>query len=125
MTTDEFNVLVDRRYARAGYILTQRIETEWRRILRELDALDVDSGEISRAARLIGQFQILDQLMAALSEGSLSSDYEIEAQWRTKLVERVVEGFGLELNTPPSSLRRYKSLAQQVAEVCGLEVIED
>ncbi len=125
MTTDEFNVLVDRRYARAGFILTQRIETEWRRVLRELDALDVDSEEISRAARLIGQFQILDQLMAALSEGSLSSDYEIEAQWRTKLVERVVEGFGLELNTPPSSLRRYKSLAQQVAEVCGLEVIED
>ncbi|WP_413163645.1 hypothetical protein ACL6C3_29695 [Capilliphycus salinus ALCB114379] len=125
MTADEFQVLVDRRYARAGFVITQLIETEWRRVLRELDRLDVDSGDVPRAARLLGQFQMLDKLMAALSEGSLSSDYEIEAQWRNKLVERVVEGFGLDLNTPQSSLRRYKSLAQQVAEVCGLEVIED
>lgn len=125
MTADKFQVLVDRRYARAGFIITQLIETEWRRVLRELDSLDVDSGDIPRAARLVGQYQMLDKLMAALSEGSLSSDYEIEAQWRNKLVERVVEGFDLDLSTPQTSLRRYKSLAQQVADVCGLEVIED
>ncbi|KKD39124.1 hypothetical protein [Limnoraphis robusta] len=125
MTVDKYQVLVEQRYARAGFVLTQLIETEWRRVLRELDSLDIDSGDVSRAARLIGQYQMLDQLMAALSEGSLSSDYEIEAQWRHKLVERVIEGFGLQMNTPPSSLRRYKSLAQQVAEICGLEVIKD
>ncbi|EAW38546.1 MULTISPECIES: hypothetical protein [Lyngbya] len=125
MTADQFQVLVDRRYARAGFVITQLIETEWRRVLRELDGLDVDGCEVARAAYLLGQFQMLDKLMAALSEGSLSSDYEIEAQWREKLVERVVEGFNLDFNTPQSSLRRYKSLAQQVAEVCGLEVVED
>ena len=125
MTADEFEVLVDRRYARAGFVIVQLIETEWRRVLRELDGLDIDSGDVPRAARLVGQFQMLDKLMAALSEGSLSSDYEIEAQWRGKLIERVIEAFGLNLNPPPSSLRQYKSLAQQVAEVCGLEVVED
>lgn len=124
MTSDGFNTLVDRRNARTVAVVTQIIETEWNRVSRELDALDVDSGETAKAAILVGQFQILDKLMAALSEGSLASDYEIEAQWRIKLIERVVNGFNLDLDTrtPP---RQYKSLAQQVADACGLEVIQD
>ena len=124
MTTDEFQQLTEQRHARMGIVVSQLIETEWRRLLRELDALDVDSGDVPRAARLMGQFQILDKLMAALSEGSLSSDYQIEAQWRSKLVERVVEGFNLDINTPQPP-PRYRSLAQQIAEACGLEVIQD
>lgn len=124
MTSDRFNTLVDRRNARTVAVVTQIIETEWNRVSRELDALDVDSGETAKAAILVGQFTILDKLMAALSEGSLASDYEIEAQWRIKLIERVVNGFNLDLDTrtPP---RQYKSLAQQVADACGLEVIQD
>ena len=124
MTRDGFNTLVDRRNARTVAVVTQIIETEWNRVSRELDALDVDSGETAKAAILVGQFTILDKLMAALSEGSLASDYEIEAQWRIKLIERVVNGFNLDLDTrtPP---RQYKSLAQQVADACGLEVIQD
>ena len=124
MTSDRFNTLVDRRNARTVAVVTQIIETEWNRVSRELDALDVDSGETAKAAILVGQFTILDKLMAALSEGSLASDYEIEAQWRIKLIERVVNGINLDLDTrtPP---RQYKSLAQQVADACGLEVIQD
>ncbi|MDY6807207.1 MAG: hypothetical protein SXA11_25805 [Cyanobacteriota bacterium] len=124
MKSDGFNTLVDRRNARTVALVSQIIETEWNRVSRELDALDVDSGETAKAAILVGQFQILDKLMAALSEGSLASDYEIEAQWRIKLIERVVNGFNLDLDTrtPP---RQYKSLAQQVADACGLEVIQD
>ena len=124
MTTDEFQQLTERRHARMGIVVSQLVETEWRRLLRELDALDVDSGDVPRAARLMGQFQILDKLMAALSEGSLSSDYQSEAGWRSKLVERVVEAFNLDINTPQPP-PRYRSLAQQIAEACGLEVIQD
>ncbi len=124
MTTDKFQQLTERRHARMGIVVSQLVETEWRRLLRELDALDVDSGDVPRAARLMGQFQILDKLMAALSEGSLSSDYQSEAGWRSKLVQRVVEGFNLDINTPQTP-PRYRSLAQQIAEACGLEVIQD
>lgn len=121
---DRFQTLVERRNSRTVAVVTQIIETEWNRVSRELDALDIDSGDTTKAALLVGQFQILDKLMAALSEGSLASDYEIEAQWRIKLIERVVEAFNLDLDTrtPP---RPYKSLAQQIADACGLEVIQD
>lgn len=123
MTQERFQTLVEQRNARIVAIVTQIIETEWNRVSRELDALDIDSPEANKAAILVGQFHILDKLMAALSEGSLGSDYEIEAQWRMKLIERVVNGFNLDLDTrtPP---RRYRSLAQQIADACGLEVIE-
>jgi hypothetical protein len=124
MSGDNYQVRNQQRYARAGVVLNQLIEKEWYRLLRELDALDVDSGDVARAARLVGQYQILNQLMAALSEGSLASDYEIEAQWRSQLVERVVEAFELEINTPQPP-PRYRSLAQQVAAACGLEVVQD
>lgn len=67
---------------------------------------------------------MLNKLMEALSEGSLSSDYHIEAQWRSKLIARVIDSFELDLNTPAPP-PRYKSLAQQVAEACGLEVIQE
>ena len=125
MTKDNrFQILVERRNARTVALISQIIETEWNRVSRELDALDLDSGDTNKAAILLGQFQILDKLMAALSEGSLASDYEIEAQWRIKLIERVVDAFNLDLDTrtPP---RQYKSLAQQIADACGLEVIQD
>jgi hypothetical protein len=121
---DRFQTLVERRNSRKVALVSQIIETEWNRVSRELDALDIDSGDTAKAAILVGQFQILDKLMAALSEGSLASDYEIEAQWRIKLIERVVDAFNLDLDTrtPP---RQYKSLAQQIADACGLEVIQD
>ncbi len=63
-------------------------------------------------------------MRAALFEGNLSSDYEIEAIWRSKLIQRVVDSFMLDLNTS-TPLRKYKSLAQQLAEACALEVIRD
>lgn len=121
---DRFQILVERRNARTVALISRIIDTEWNRVSRELDALDLDSGDTNKAAILLGQFQILDKLMAALSEGSLASDYEIEAQWRIKLIERVVDAFNLDLDTrtPP---RQYKSLAQQIADACGLEVIQD
>ena len=121
---NKFENLVGRRNARTVAVISQIIETEWNRVSRELDALDLDSGDTTKAAILVGQFQVLDKLMAALSEGSLASDYEIEAQWRIKLIERVVNAFNLDLDTrtPP---RPYKSLAQQIADACGLEVIQD
>ncbi|MBO1350872.1 MAG: hypothetical protein EBE86_027455 [Hormoscilla sp. GUM202] len=105
-------------------VLQRIIEAEWHRVSRELDNLDIDSDDAIAAANLAGQFHILDKLMAALSGGSLSSDYEIEAEWRSELIERVVAGFNLKFNTktPP---RRYKSLAQRVAEACELEVIQE
>lgn len=124
MSSENYQVRTQQRYARAGVVLNQLVEAEWYRLARELDALDVDSADVARAARLVGQYQILNKLMAALSEGSLASDYEIEAQWRSKLVERVVEAFELEINTPQPP-PQYRSLAQQVAAACGLEVIQD
>ena len=122
--SDDYQIRTQQRYATTGVIVKQLIEKEWYRLLRELDGLDIDSGDHKTAARLVGQYQILNKLMAALSEGSLASDYEIEAQWRSKLVERVVEAFELNLNTPHPPTR-YRSLAQQVAAACGLEVIQD
>ena len=124
MTDNEFKALEQARNARYGVILQRIIYAEWHRVSRELDDLDIDSDNAIAAANLAGQFHILDKLMAALSGGSLSSDYEIEAEWRSKLIERVVEGFDLKFNTktPP---RRYKSLAQRVAEACELEVIQE
>ncbi|MEB3341878.1 hypothetical protein [Okeania sp.] len=124
MINQEFQVLKQQRDAQLAKVLTTIIDTEWNRVSRQLDALDTDSGDVTKAAILVGQYQILDKLMEALSEGSLSSDYEIEAIWRSKLIQRVVEGFNLDLDTrtPP---RQYKSIAQQLAEACGLEVIED
>ncbi|MCL2923248.1 MAG: hypothetical protein MGF17_01085 [Trichodesmium sp. MAG_R04] len=124
MTNKEFQILKQQRDAKLGVILTKIIDTEWNRVSRQLDALDTDSGDVTKAAILVGQYQILDKLMEALSEGSLSSDYEIEAIWRSKLIQRVVEGFNLDVDTrtPP---RQYKSIAQQLAEACGLEVIQD
>ena len=124
MTNDEFKALEQARNARYGVIIQRIIEAEWHRVSRQLDDLDIDSGDAIAAANLAGQFHILDKLMAALSGGSLSSDYEIESEWRSKLIERVVEGFDLNFNTksPP---RPYKSLAQRVAEACGLEVIQE
>jgi hypothetical protein len=111
-----------KRKATRGDLLTKLIHQEWERVLQELQALDIDSGDLHIAARLIGQYQILDKLMAALSEGNLGSDYEIEADWREKLIAYVVEGF--DLDKPASPPRPYKSLAQQLAEECGLEVIQ-
>ncbi len=124
MTNKEFQMLKQERNAKLATVLSKIIDTEWNRVSRQLDALDTDSGDITKAAILVGQYQILDKLMVALSEGSLSSDYEIEAIWRSKLIQRVVEGFNLDLDTrtPP---RQYKSIAQQLAEACGLEVIQD
>ncbi|NES03850.1 MAG: hypothetical protein F6K22_13980 [Okeania sp. SIO2F4] len=124
MTNREFQILKQKRDAKLAKVLTKIIDTEWNRVSRQLDALDTDSGDVTKAAILVGQYQILDKLMAALSEGSLSSDYEIEAIWRSKLIQRVVESFNLDLDTrtPP---RQYKSIAQQLAEACGLEVIQD
>ncbi|MCL2931456.1 MAG: hypothetical protein MGG11_03920 [Trichodesmium sp. MAG_R03] len=124
MTNKEFQILKQQRDAKLGVVLTKIIDTEWNRVSRQLDALDTDSGDVTKAAILVGQYQILNKLMEALSEGSLSSDYEIEAIWRSKLIQRVVEGFNLDVDTrtPP---REYKSIAQQLAEACGLEVIQD
>ena len=124
MTNKEFQILKQQRNAKLATVLSKIIDNEWNRVSRQLDALDTDSGDVTKAAILVGQYQILDKLMAALSEGSLSSDYEIEAIWRSKLIHRVVEGFNLDLDTrtPP---RQYKSIAQQLAEACGLEVIQD
>ena len=124
MTNKEFQILKQQRNAKLATVLSKIIDNEWNRVSRQLDALDTDSGDVTKAAILVGQYQILDKLMAALSEGSLSSDYEIEAIWRSKLIQRVVEGFNLDLDTrtPP---REYKSIAQQLAEACGLEVIQD
>ncbi len=112
------------RQANMARVLTRIVEAEWRRVFRELDSLDEDADEARvKAAQLVGQFQILDKLMKALSEGSLGSDYEIEASWREKVVQRVIEGFELDLRNPTPP-RRYRGLAQQVAEACGLEVID-
>ena len=124
MTNKEFQILKQQRDAKLGVVLTKIIDTEWNRVSRQLDALDTDSGDVTKAAILVGQYQILNKLMEALSEGSLSSDYEIEAIWRSKLIQRVVEGFNLDVDTrtPP---REYKSIAHQLAEACGLEVIQD
>ena len=124
MINQEFQVLKQERDAKIAKVLRTIIDIEWNRVSRQLDALDTDSTVVTKAAILVGQYQILDKLMEALSEGSLSSDYEIEAMWRSKLIQRVVEGFNLDLDTrtPP---RQYKSIAQQLAEACGLEVIED
>ncbi|WP_293149597.1 hypothetical protein [Okeania sp. SIO2C9] len=124
MTNDEFQILTQQRNAKLAAVLTEIIDSEWNRVSRQLDALDTDSNDVTKAAILVGQFQILDKLRLALSEGSLSSDYEIEAIWRSKLIQRVIEGFNLDLDThtPP---RKYKSIAQQLAEACGLEVIRD
>ncbi|MDE5079940.1 MAG: hypothetical protein O4803_08235 [Trichodesmium sp. St15_bin1_1] len=124
MINKEFQILKQERNAKIAIVLTNIIDREWNRVSRQLDALDTDSSDVTKAAILVGQYQMLDKLMLALSEGSLSSDYEIEAIWRSKLIQRVVEGFNLDLDTrtPP---RPYKSIAQQVAEACGLEVIED
>ncbi len=124
MTNDKFEILKQQRDAKLAAVLIKIIDTEWNRVSRQLDALDIDSDDDTKAAILLGQFQILDKLMAALSGGSLSSDYEIEAMWRSKLIQRVVEGFRLDLDTrtPP---RSYKTMAQQLAEACGLEVIKD
>ncbi|MCL2936751.1 MAG: hypothetical protein MGU50_09325 [Trichodesmium sp. MAG_R02] len=124
MINKEFKILKQERNAKIAIVLTNIIDREWNRVSRQLDALDTDSSDVTKAAILVGQYQMLDKLMLALSEGSLSSDYEIEAIWRSKLIQRVVEGFNLDLDTrtPP---RPYKSIAQQVAEACGLEVIED
>ncbi len=123
-TNDPLQIIERERNLRASRLAEALVETEWERVLRALDALDVDSGDRIAAARLVGQFQILDKLVQAFSEGSLSSDYEIEAPWRQKLIERVVESFELDFNTssPP---RRYRGLAEQLAQACGLEVIED
>ncbi|NJK37748.1 MAG: hypothetical protein HC825_04380 [Oscillatoriales cyanobacterium RM1_1_9] len=123
MSTDDLQIMTDRRYSKIGLLLTQLIETEWRRLLRELDALAPHPGDRERAARLVGQYQVLDKLMAALSEGSLGSDYKIEAQWRNKLLERILESFDLDICIPQPP-PQYRSLAQQVAEACGLEVLE-
>ena len=124
MINKEFQILKQERNAKIAIVLTNIIDREWNRVSRQLDALDTDYSDVTKAAILVGQYQMLDKLMLALSEGSLSSDYEIEAIWRSKLIQRVVEGFNLDLDTrtPP---RPYKSIAQQVAEACGLEVIED
>ncbi|WP_293089150.1 hypothetical protein [Okeania sp. SIO3B5] len=124
MTNDEFHILTQQRNAKLAAVLIEIIDSEWNRVSRQLDALDTDSNDVTKAAILVGQFQILDKLRLALSEGSLSSDYEIEAIWRSKLIQRVIEGFNLDLDThtPP---RQYKSIAQQLAEACGLEVIRD
>ncbi|MGK7919494.1 MAG: hypothetical protein AB4080_05750 [Trichodesmium sp.] len=124
MTNKEFQILKQQRDAKLATVLIKIIDTEWNRVSRQLDALDTDSSDVTKAAILVGQYQILDKLMAALSEGSLSSDYEIESIWRLKLIQRVIEGFNLDLDThtPP---RQYKSIAQQLAEACGLEVIQD
>ena len=124
MINKEFQILKQERNSKIAIVLTNIIDREWNRVSRQLDALDTDSSDVTKAAILVGQYQMLDKLMLALSEGSLSSDYEIEAIWRSKLIQRVVEGFNLDLDTrtPP---RPYKSIAQQVAEACGLEVIED
>jgi len=124
VTKDEFQALEQARNARYTIVLQRIIEAEWHRVSRQLDDLDIDSDDAIAAANLAGQFHILDKLMAALSGGSLSSDYEIEAEWRSELIERVVAGFNLKFNTktPP---RRYKSLAQRVAEACELEVIQE
>ena len=124
MTNKEFQILKQERDAKLGIVLTKIIDTEWNRVSRQLDALDTDSGDVTKAAILVGQYQILDKLMEALSEGCLSSDYEIEAIWRSKLIQRVVEGFNLNVDTR-TPLRQYKSIAQQLAEACGLEVIQD
>lgn len=124
MSNEQFQSLARERDARIGIILTRIVELEWNQVLREMDGLDVDSGDVAKAATLLGKFQILDKLMEALSEGSLGSDYEIEAEWRRELVERVVEAFKLNERTP-SPPRRYRGLAQQVADACGLEVIEE
>ena len=124
MTDERWQAIAKQREANAAELLKTLTHKEWRRVLRELEALDIDSGDVAGAANLLGQYQILDKLMAALSEGSLGSDYEIEAGWRLKLVEQIVDAF--ELNkTPPSPPRRYKSLAQQIAAECGLEVIKE
>ena len=124
MSNDEFQILKQQRDAKIAAVIKKIIDTEWNRVSRQLDALDIDSSDVTKAAILVGQFQILDKLMGALSEGSLSSDYEIEAIWRSKLIQRVVDGFELDLDThtPP---RIYKSIAQQLAEACGLQVIKD
>lgn len=124
MINKEFQILKQERNAKIAIVLTNIIDREWNRVSRQLDALDTDSSDVTKAAILVGQYQMLDKLMLALSEGSLSSDYEIEAIWRSKLVQRVVEGFNLDIDTrtPP---RKYKSIAQQLAEACGLEVIQD
>jgi hypothetical protein len=124
MTNKEFQILKQQRNAKLATVLIKIINSEWNRVSRQLDALDTDSGDVTKAAILVGQYQILDKLMAALSEGSLSSDYEIESMWRLKLIQRVIDGFNLDLDThtPP---RQYKSIAQQLAEACGLEVIQD
>ena len=90
-----------KRKATRGDLLTKLIHQEWERVLQELQALDIDSGDLHIAARLIGQYQILDKLMAALSEGNLGSDYEIEADWREKLIAYVVEGFDLDKPASP------------------------
>lgn len=123
-TDDPLRIIERERNLRASRLAEALVETEWERVLRALDALDVDSGDRIAAARLVGQFQILDKLVQAFSEGSLSSDYEIEAPWRQKLIERVVESFELDFN-PSSPPRRYRGLAEQLAQACGLEVIED
>ena len=123
MNDERLHAIALRRKAARGDLLTKLIHQEWQQVLKDLESFDIDSGDLHIAAKLIGKYQTLDKLMAALSEGNLGSDYEIEADWRHKLVEHVVEAF--ELDRPPSPPRPYKSFAQQLAELCGLEVIQD
>jgi hypothetical protein len=124
MSNEQMQNIQQQRDARIGAVVRQIVEAEWRQVLRELDALDVDSGNVAQAAQLVGQYRVLNRIMAALSEGSLGSDYEIESQWRCKLVERVVEAFDLDA-APPTPPVRYRGLAYQIAEATGLEVIEE
>ena len=81
MINKEFQILKQERNAKIAIVLTNIIDREWNRVSRQLDALDTDSSDVTKAAILVGQYQMLDKLMLALSEGSLSSDYEIEAIW--------------------------------------------
>ena len=56
------------RDAKLVTVLTKIIDTEWNRVSRQLDALDTDSTDVTKAAILIGQYQILDKLMEARKE---------------------------------------------------------
>ena len=66
MTHKEFQILKQERDAKLAKVIMKIIDTEWNRVSRQLDALDTDSSDVTKAAILVGQYQMLDKLMASL-----------------------------------------------------------
>ena len=54
MINKEFQILKQERNAKIAIVLTNIIDREWNRVSRQLDALDTDSSDVTKAAILVG-----------------------------------------------------------------------